>query len=211
MGLLLSFLLVSLSVFAYECVVERVIDGDTFRCSGNTVRLIGVDTPESSFNRRVFRQKEFGSPREVLRSGAHAKAFVGRLIPPGTRVKLEFDLERRDRYGRLLAYVWLPDGRMLNEVVLREGYANLLTIPPNVKYTERFRRAYRYAVENRRGLWKGRRDREDKTTDHRCGTKKFCSQMRSCEEALYYFQRCGLRRLDGDGDGVPCERLCRHR
>ncbi|MFN3265126.1 MAG: thermonuclease family protein, partial [Aquificaceae bacterium] len=55
--------------------------------------------------------------------------------------------------GRLLAYVWLSDGRMLNEVLVKEGYAMVYTIPPNVKYQERFLQAQRYARENRKGLW----------------------------------------------------------
>ena len=208
MGLLLSLLLFSLSVFAYDCVVEKVIDGDTFLCSGERVRLIGVDTPESSLNRRAFKQKEFGTPIEVLSLGARAKAFVVRLIPPGTRVRLEFDIERRDRYGRLLAYVYLPDGRMLNEVILMNGYGSLLTIPPNVKHAERLRRAYRFAMREGRGVWAKPRHERRVEDRYRCGRKLYCSQMSSCEEALFYLRNCGLKRLDGDGDGIPCERLC---
>ncbi len=207
-GFLLSFLIPAL-LFAYECTVQRVIDGDTFVCSGERVRLIGVDTPESRINKRAYRQKEFGDVKKVLELGRRAKEFTKRLIPPGTRVRLEFDLQKRDRYGRLLAYVYLPDGRMLNEVLLREGYASLLTIPPNVRYVDRFRRAYRYAVEKKKGLWAERSPTDKKQTFKRkCGKKRFCSQMSSCEEALFYFRVCRLKRLDGDGDGVPCERLC---
>jgi len=69
-------------------------------------------------------------------------------------VRLEFDVQQKDRYGRLLAYVYLPDGRMLNEVLLEEGYAALLTVPPNVKYAERLRKAQKRAVEEGKGLWK---------------------------------------------------------
>lgn len=116
-------------------------------------------------------------------------------------VRLEFDMQPRDRYGRLLAYVWLPDGRMLNEVLLEEGYAMLLTVPPTVKYVERLRKALRRAVEEEKGLW-SRGGQEN-----RCGLKRHCSEMASCREA--YFRVCGLRHLDGDGYGVPCERLCR--
>jgi micrococcal nuclease len=63
-------------------------------------------------------------------------------------------VERRDQYGRLLGYAYLSDGRMLNEEIVRAGYANLLTHPPNVKYQERFLMAYREARENGMGLWK---------------------------------------------------------
>ncbi|RME11542.1 MAG: thermonuclease, partial [Aquificota bacterium] len=74
-------------------------------------------------------------------------------LPKGETVYLEFDVQKTDRYGRLLAYVWLSDGRMLNEVLVKEGYAMVYTIPPNVKYQERFLQAQRYARENRKGLW----------------------------------------------------------
>jgi len=139
------------------CEVQRVIDGDTFVCSGYTIRLIGIDTPESRPNQRAKRQaRSLGDLKTVLELGKKAKKFTQSLIPPGTEVKLEFDVQKRDRYGRLLAYVYLPDGRMLNEVLLEEGYAMLLTIPPNVKYVERFRKAQRKAVEGKRGLWNER-------------------------------------------------------
>jgi micrococcal nuclease len=69
-----------------------------------------------------------------------------------TTVKMEFDVQRRDKYGRLLAYLYLSDGRMLNEEIVKAGYANLMTIPPNVKYQERFLKAYREARKNKRGL-----------------------------------------------------------
>ncbi len=69
-------------------------------------------------------------------------------------MELEFNMERRDRYGLLLAYVYLTDGRMLNEEIVKEGYANILTIPPNVKYQESFLRAYREARHNEMVFWK---------------------------------------------------------
>jgi micrococcal nuclease len=68
-------------------------------------------------------------------------------------VALEFDVERVDPYGRLLAYVWIPDYSMFNEVLLKEGYAQMATFPPNVKYVERFQEAQREAREANRGLW----------------------------------------------------------
>ena len=73
---------------------------------------------------------------------------------PGDTVKMEFDVEKRDKYSRLLGYVYLSDGKMLNEEIVKAGYANLMTIPPNVKYQDRFLKAYREARENRKGLWK---------------------------------------------------------
>jgi len=207
MARLIALLLLPILVLAYECTVERVIDGDTFVCSGEKVRLIGVDTPESRINRRVYKQRILGDVRTIIKLGLMAKRFTERLIPPGTRVRLEFDVQKRDRYGRLLAYVYLPDGRMLNEILLREGYAMLLTIPPNTKYVERFRRAYRYARESGKGLWNRKKNVPNRS--YNCGKKRYCSQMTSCEEAMFYYRVCSLKRLDGDGDGIPCERICR--
>ncbi|RLJ70333.1 excalibur calcium-binding domain-containing protein [Hydrogenivirga caldilitoris] len=202
-------MLIPFLLFAQECIIEKVIDGDTLLCSGEKVRLIGIDTPESTMNRRVYKQSEFGSPKEVIALGIKAKRFVMGVVSPGTRVRLEFDIQRRDKYGRLLAYVYLPDGRMLNELILREGYASLLTIPPNVKYTDRFREAFKYARENNKGLWAEAKIRNFPVK--RCGDKRYCSQMNSCDEAIFYFRVCGLKRLDGDGDGdgIPCEKLCK--
>ncbi|MEO0278473.1 MAG: thermonuclease family protein [candidate division WOR-3 bacterium] len=138
----------------YSCIVEKVIDGDTIICSGKKIRLIGIDAPETSINPHIEKQRRLGDTAQIISMGKEAKAFVKKLMPTGTKVRLEYDVERFDRYGRTLAYVWLPDNRMANEVILREGYAMLLTIPPNVKYAERFRKAYREAVENKRGLWR---------------------------------------------------------
>ncbi|MEM4959391.1 MAG: thermonuclease family protein, partial [Nanopusillaceae archaeon] len=139
---------------AYECIVERVIDGDTFICSGQKVRLIGIDTPESRYNQRVEKQRNLGDRETVISLGKEAKRFVEGILKKGMKVRLEFDVQTHDKYGRLLAYVWLPSGEMLNEVILREGYAMLLTVPPNVKYQDRLQRAFREARERERGLWK---------------------------------------------------------
>ncbi|MEW6047303.1 MAG: thermonuclease family protein, partial [Bacillota bacterium] len=109
--------------------VVRVVDGDTLvvRLDGReeTVRLIGADTPETVH------------PTVGLEPGGpEASAYTKALLPPGTRVSLELDVEQRDRYGRLLAYVYLADGRMINAELLRAGWAQLLTIPPNVRHVE---------------------------------------------------------------------------
>ncbi len=136
------------------------MDGDTFHCrlsSGENVRvrLIGVDTPESSDNPKARRDagRSGQSLEEIIKMGRASAEFTKRLLPRGETVYLEFDAQKTDRYGRLLAYVWLSDGRMLNELLLREGYAMVYTIPPNVKYQKRFLQAQREAREKRRGLW----------------------------------------------------------
>ncbi len=143
------------------CTVVKVYDGDTFKCrlkSGEEfkVRLIGIDTPESRRNRKAYRdaKKSGRSVEEIVRLGKKASAFTRKLIPPGTTVYLETDVQIHDKYGRLLAYVYLPDGRMLNEVLVEEGYATVYTIPPNVKYADRFLEAQTRARQQNKGLWR---------------------------------------------------------
>jgi len=126
--------------------VVRVVDGDTIRVRlGGTeerVRYIGVDTPESV---------KPGTPVQCF--GKAASSFNTRLVGART-VRLEFDAERRDRYGRLLAYVYRePDGLFVNAELVRRGYAQPLTIPPNVAHASEFRRLGRSARRGGRGLW----------------------------------------------------------
>jgi len=85
--------------------------------------------------------------------GREASAFVERLLPLGSRVAYRLGVEDRDRYGRALAYVYLDDGRLLNLLLVRHGYATPLTIAPNVELAGRFVRAARRARAGRRGLW----------------------------------------------------------
>jgi micrococcal nuclease len=134
-------------------------DGDTLRIrTDNTtviIRLIGIDTPESRYNPRADLQvRELGRDLQtILALGRAAKAAAVRLAPPGTTVRVEYDVQRLDRYGRTLAYLYLSDRRMINEELVRQGWAMVLTIPPNVRYADRFVRAQREARLNRRGLW----------------------------------------------------------
>lgn len=124
-----------------QAVVTRVTDGDTLVLStiGKT-RLIGIDTPE------VFGEAEC--------FGRAASAFVKRVVAPGTRVRYRLGLDREDRYGRSLAYVWLGDGRMLNMLLVDRGYATPMTVPPNVEYAKQFVAAARRARAGARGLWR---------------------------------------------------------
>ncbi len=113
-------------------IVTRVVDGDTFIVDfdgvSERVRLIGIDTPES-----VHPDKSKNTD-----AGITASEYTRSLIE-GKQVELEFDVQERDMYGRLLAYVYV-DGVMLNKTLLREGYAALSTWPPNVKYVDDFRK-----------------------------------------------------------------------
>ena len=142
-----------------EATILSWHDGDTLRIlvagRTETVRLIGIDAPEVSPNDRAGGQAHrLGIPlRELLDLGRRSRDFASRLAPPGTRVLVELDVQTRDRYGRLLSYLWLPDGAMLNERILEAGWALLLTVPPNVRHVNRLREAQRRARERGAGLW----------------------------------------------------------
>lgn len=141
-------------------IVTRVVDGDTLVVqleSGKPehVRLIGIDTPESKPNKRALLQagRSHRDEQSIVAMGKDAFRATEQISPPGTAVTLEYDVQPRDKYRRLLAYVHLPDGTMLNEEIVARGYAVLLTIPPNIRHTERFRRALDASRAARRGLW----------------------------------------------------------
>ncbi len=89
----------------------------------------------------------------IVSQGKRSKKYLMNLVKPGDILRIEFDVQQRDKYRRLLGYVYFSDGKMLNEEIMKAGYVNLLTIPPNVKYAKGFRKAYREARENIRGLW----------------------------------------------------------
>ncbi|MCM8781042.1 MAG: thermonuclease family protein [Candidatus Omnitrophica bacterium] len=139
-----------------DILVSRVIDGDTLMLeSGQRVRLIGIDTPEMHDSDKLYRdsQRTGQDIRTIKELGRRAWRFTKDLTE-NKRVSLEFDVDKKDRYGRLLAYVYLKDGTFVNAEIVRQGYASLLTIPPNVKYADLFLRLYQEARENKRGLWK---------------------------------------------------------
>ena len=127
-----------------DVVVRKVIDGDTIDVSGGErVRLIGIDTPETNDPNR---------PAGCF--GKEATGFTASMLAPGTPVRLVGDVEQRDRYGRLLAYVYRrDDGLFVNAELLRRGYAQLLTIPPNVAHTDEFVSIARDARARSQGLW----------------------------------------------------------
>jgi len=136
-------------------LVTRAVDGDTLVLENKErVRLIGIDTPEMHESNKLYRDaRRSGQEVEAIkRLGRQAYEFTKKLVE-GKRVRLEFDVERYDKYKRILAYVYLGDGTFVNAKIVEEGYASLMTYPPNVKYADLFLRLYRQARENRRGLW----------------------------------------------------------
>jgi len=122
--------------------VSRVHDGDTISIVLNSrkekVRLIGIDAPE-------IKQRPWGRKAR--------KHLEKMLMASNRKVILEFDVERRDKYGRLLCYIFTPDRKMLNIQMVKDGYAVLLTIPPNIKYVDELRMAENEARQHRRGIW----------------------------------------------------------
>jgi micrococcal nuclease len=136
-----------------NATVEHVVDGDTIDVlvdgAEERVRLIGIDTPEiahaASGNRPAQAAECFGE---------QASAYTESLLPVGTPVRLERDVVPRDDYGRVLAYVYrAADGIFVNYEIIRQGYAQPLTIPPNVAFSERMVDAARAAERDDVGLW----------------------------------------------------------
>ena len=144
---------------AEQATVLSVSDGDTvvvqIARQRERVRLIGIDTPESHPNRRAkqFAERDKRDLASIIEQGKAATEFTKKLLPSGTAVRVEYDREKRDHYGRLLGYLWLPHGEMVNETIITSGYAYPLTVPPNVRYRERFLKGFQAARRSKRGLW----------------------------------------------------------
>ena len=129
-----------------EVRVVGVVDGDTIEIccvfgKREKVRYIGVDTPETKH------------PRKGVEPLGKEAAEANRGLVGGHHIRLEFDVDQRDRNGRLLAYVYLEDGTFVNAWLVQNGYAQVMTIPPNVRYQELFLRLQREAHQAQRGLW----------------------------------------------------------
>ena len=134
---------------AAQVRVVEVHDGDTISVildgKREKVRLIGIDAPELG-------QKPWGQ-----RSKKHLKEL---LDLSGWTVSLEFDVEKRDKHGRLLCYIRTSDGMMLNIQMLKDGYAMLFTVPPNIRYVDELRKAQHEAREKGLGIWSSKGLRE---------------------------------------------------
>jgi len=208
----------------HNTTVTRVVDGDTVDISPSIegfsrVRLIGIDTPETHFGTQPY--------------GKEASEFTTRRLE-GKKVVLGLDVQKRDPYGRLLAYVHLPGGRMFNEVLVEEGYAQVATFPPNVRYVDRFKDAQKEARENERGLWglpeaelcqqtdrgngigggcsdseleEGSSGEQEPGSGYTEGGDLDCADFATQEEVQKVLERnpSDPNYLDGDDDGVACE------
>ncbi len=126
--------------------IKKVIDGDTLLVTGlpgtELVRLIGINAPETGKGRT-----------ELECFGTESARWLSDLTPPGTSVRLVFDVAERDRFGRLLAYAYRSDGTFVNAELIANGYAQTMTIPPNVRHEKTLVELQRRARREGKGLW----------------------------------------------------------
>ncbi len=148
-----------------KVIAIKVIDGDTIKCRNLKsseefkVRLISIDTPESSYNEKLKRElknhnKTNLKASSIIKMGLESKNFTEKLVNQSKYLYLEYDIQLYDKYNRRLAYVYLDNGQMLNYILVREGYAKVYTIPPNIKYQEKLLQAQKLAQKEKKGLWK---------------------------------------------------------
>lgn len=206
--------------------VSKVIDGDTLVASINgkniTIRLIGIDTPETV------------DPRKTVQCFGKEASEKARQILSGSSVRLENDPSQGafDKYGRTLAYVYVvanskPEGILVNEYMIAEGYGHEYTYTIPYKYQEEFKAAEKHAREAKKGLWADdacarESARPAKTPPpsavaeggpYECSRNIYnCSSFKMQSEAQAVFDSCGgsnndIHKLDSDGDGRVCESL----
>jgi len=210
--------------------VVNVVDGDTLDVdlNGKTerLRLIGIDTPETV------------DPRKEVQCFGTEASNKAKVVLGGKIVSLEADNTQgeRDKYQRLLRYVYLEDGTSFNKLMIAEGYAHEYTYQSNpYKYQAAFKEAEKQARENKKGLWNpdacptefcGDNSCNNGETcsacskdcgscpippplpnGYECNCSKTCAQMK-CEEAQYQLNKCGCKQRDADKDGIACDSQC---
>lgn len=187
--------------------VGSITDGDTLRLAdGTRIRLIGIDTPDTG---RCY--------------AVEAAAWLSQLVPPGTALRLVYDVQRQDRYGRDLAYIYRAgDGLFVNRAMASDGYAQQLTVPPNVAHAEAFRVAVAGARTANRGLWAGcptgaafaaptaapsaRPSEVPAVTTGAATTYSNCTEALAAGVAPIQRGQPGYSsKLDRDDDGIACE------
>lgn len=159
--LFLFFIVMARTSVAQEVKVRWVNDGDTIvLADGRHVRYIGINTPE------IEHEHQKAEPY-----GYQAKKYNEKLVFSKT-VRLQFDKERYDRFGRLLAYVFLPDGTFINQAMVAQGYAYLLPQKPNIKYAKILLQTQRDAMSAKKGMWREMAEEEGGYLGNR-RTKRF--------------------------------------
>lgn len=200
------------TVLAWYGNVVKVSDGDTITVLRGfqqvRIRFYGIDAPE--------------------KGQAYGKAAKRHLIFLVANRNVEIEPVTQDRYGRTVALVFADDTN-INQKMVEDGYAWVYRRYCKKSFCSQWLKLEREARKQKLGLWSdsrpvppwewrpGKKGKIRKLTSNSpysghfgpCGTKRYCKQMRSCEEAYYFLKQCGLSRLDRDGDGVPCEALCR--
>lgn len=212
--------------------VTKVIDADTIEVmiSGKkqTVRLIGIDSPETV------------DPRKPIQCFGQEASQKMHSLTDGKNVVLESDPTQsdKDKYKRILRYVFLEDGSFVNKIMVEQGFAREYTYQIPYKYQSEFKQAEEEARDRRLGLWadnacsssaspitKGLMShpvdsgqgevntqnikQNSDTKSFFCDCSKACFKIKTCEEAYFQLNNCECSKRDSDGDGVPCESLCR--
>ena len=156
---LLSILLISAAASAQQWFrVKWVIDGDTIVLDdGRHIRYIGINAPEIAHDAHFTGSNQ--KPRQTEPFGDAARKY-NQFLVGSKKIRLEFDKERHDRYGRWLAYVFLPNGTFINNAMIESGYAYVLPRRPNVKYEQVLLQSQRGAMTKKKGLWGHWKERE---------------------------------------------------
>jgi len=177
-------------------LVTRVIDGDTIEIEGGErVGFICINTPETG--EYIFLED---------------KNFVTDILLY-KEVKLVKDVTDRDKYGRLLRYIYLEDGTFVNEQIVRVGYGVAYPYGQDTSLCPLIENAEREAREDKIGIWAIEEEEEIPVFEEEyvCSTNVYnCGDFSSCSEVMEVFNGCGfdVHKLDGDNDGIPCDSLC---
>lgn len=205
--------------------VTAVVDGDTLKVNidnkDEALRLIGMDTPEMV------------DPRKPVQCFAKEASAKAKETLVGKKVRLEADSSQgeRDKYGRLLRYIFLEDGTFFNQMMVEDGYAHEYTYNTPYKYQQDIKQAEVRAREGKKGLWgdicngnttqatvnptpvstptsaSDTNNQSSGGAGWACNCKKTCAAM-SCQEAQFQLSSCGCSARDADKDGVACDSQC---
>ncbi len=204
--------------------VIKVVDGDTIDVSLNgkteRLRLIGIDTPETV------------DPRKTVQCFGKEASDKAKEMLTGKKVTLEADPTQgdRDKYGRLLRYLFIENGPHYNKWLVENGYAHEYTYNTPYKYQKEFKKAEKIAREGSKGLWSANTCNGDTTKTagaaptttlpivptpttpsttsvYTCNCSKTCANL-SCEEAQYQLDTCGCSARDANKDGMACDSQC---